>query len=99
MPIESSFQRKVLDRIQQDFPEAVILKNDSGYLQGIPDFVIFYYGCYAMLEFKASRNATVQPNQKYYVDLFSAWAYAAFVHPGNVEQVMYDLQLAFRFAR
>jgi VRR-NUC domain len=94
MPRESVFQKLVLDRIKRMFPDCIILKNDPNYLQGIPDFVIFHGRHYAMLEFKSEHNASVQPNQRYYIAMFNDWAYASFVDPDNVEQVLDDLQFA-----
>ena len=65
--LESTFQASTIQMIKRLLPGAIALKNDSGYLQGVPDFTIFYGASWAWLEFKKSANASVQPNQEYYI--------------------------------
>jgi hypothetical protein len=91
---ESRFEARVIKNLREMFPGCVILKNDSGYLQGIPDRVIFYNDCWAMLEFKASANAPARPNQPYYVDKLNEMSFAAFIYPENEEEVLRALQHA-----
>lgn len=81
------------------FPGCFILKNDPSENQGIPDILILYQDQWAMLEVKISGSACEQPNQDYYVELFDDMSFAAFIHPGNEEQVLYDLQQSFGVAR
>lgn len=78
------------------FPECFILKNDPQENQGIPDILILYRSMWAMLECKIFDGASEQPNQKYFVDLFNEMSFAAFINPQNEEQVLHDLQYAFR---
>lgn len=98
--LESKFQGEVLiPELRELFPGCVILKNDSGYIQGIPDLTIFYKNKYAVLEVKAHAKAERQPNQEYYIDLFSSWTFAAFIFPENKDDVLYALQQSFATAR
>lgn len=76
------------------FPDCVILKNDPGYLQGIPDLVIFYGNRYAFLEVKAAKDSKVQINQPYYVELLNTMSFAAFIYPSNEQDVLCALQRA-----
>lgn len=91
---ESRFEARVLKTLRQLFPGCVILKNHSGYTQGIPDRVIFYGDRWAMLEFKASAKAPSRPNQPYYVKKMNEMSFAAFIYPENEEEVIRALQLA-----
>lgn len=92
---ESKFQAKVIQKIQLMYPEAVILKNDPNYLQGIPDILILYENRWAALECKQSKNARHRPNQDYYVDILNGMSFAAFIYPENEEEVLDGLQRTF----
>lgn len=91
---ENAFQRKVIRRLKDEFPECVVMKQDASYKQGIPDLVIFFHDKYAMLECKKSQTASHQPWQDYYISKFNKWAYASFVYPENVDQVFGELKEA-----
>jgi hypothetical protein len=93
--LESRYQKLLIVTLRRRFPGCVILKNDPGYLQGIPDLVIFYGDRWAMLEVKASATAPLQPNQDYYVPMLNEMSFAAFIFPENEEAVLSDLQRAF----
>lgn len=91
---ESEFQAKLIKKLRLMFPECVILKNDPGYLQGVPDLVVFYRDRYAFLEVKASETAKVQVNQPYYVELLNSMSFAAFIYPSNESEVLDALSRA-----
>lgn len=88
---ENEYQQKLIKKLRRMFPGCVILKNDSEYLQGIPDLVIFYGNKWAMLEVKASERARHQPNQDYYVDLLNRMSFAAFIDPSNETEILDEL--------
>lgn len=96
---ESNFQTKLIKDIQNQYPGAVILKNDPNYCQGIPDWLILYRDRWAMLEVKANKLADHKPNQDYYVDLLMNMSFASFIYPENREIVLDELQLALRPSR
>ena len=73
----------------------MVLKNDSSYLQGIPDLTIFYKKHWAMLECKKNATAHKQPNQEYYVNKMNEMSYAAFVCPENKTEVIAELKKKF----
>jgi hypothetical protein len=50
-----------------------------------------------MLEVKTSANAPTRPNQDYYIDLFHGMSFAAYIWPEVEEDVLSELQHAFRF--
>lgn len=91
---EARYQSELIKKLRLLFPGCVILKNDPGYLQGVPDLVIFNGDRYAFLEVKASEDAPVQVNQPYYVELLNSMSFAAFIYPSNEEEVLSALQRA-----
>lgn len=92
---ESVFQKRFIRRLKREFPGCEVLKNDSGYRQGIPDWTLFWGPHWAMLEIKDSLKAAKQPNQDHYVERFNEMGFAAFVCPENEEEVLSALQSAF----
>lgn len=91
---EAEFQAKLIKKLRLLFPHCVILKNDAGYLQGIPDLVIFHGARYAFLEVKAKENSPVQPNQPQYVEMLNNMSFAAFIYPSNEQEVLRALERA-----
>jgi hypothetical protein len=93
--LESKFQKDLMDEIKATYPGAFVMKNDSGYIQGVPDWTILYKDKWATLECKKEKNAQVQPNQPYYVDLHNSMSFSRFVYPENKDEVLRDLHLHF----
>lgn len=93
--LESAYKRRLAKKLERMFPGCMILKNDASYQQGIPDWIVLYRNYWAMLEVKISGNAAVQSNQDYYVDLLNGMSFAAFIHPGNEEEILSGLQQLF----
>lgn len=95
MRSETVYQAQLIKKLQSRFPGCFILKNNPDDIQGIPDLLVLWGTCWAMLEVKRSDNENIQPNQEYYVRLFDEMSFAAFICPQNEEQVLDDLQSAF----
>ncbi len=93
---ESGFQARLIRRLKEMFPGCIVMKNDSGYIQGIPDLTILFNDKWAMLECKQSEKASHQPNQEYYITKARSMSFARFIFPENEEEVLRDLQRAFR---
>jgi hypothetical protein len=91
---EAKYQSELIKKLRLLFPDCLILKNDPGYLQGVPDLVIFHEDRYAFLEVKVSEHAPVQPNQDYYVRKLNQMSFAAFIYPSNEEDVLSALERA-----
>lgn len=89
---ESKFQADLIKDLRQLFNGCIILKNDSAYIQGIPDLLILHRDRWAALEVKANLNSPRQPNQEYYVELMDKMSFATFICPENKEEVIRDLQ-------
>ena len=96
MGLERDFQSYLIKRLKKLFPGCIVLKNDPNYIQGVPDLIVLYNDKWAMLEVKKDSSASHQPNQDYYVDKLGKMSFAAFIFPENVEEVLNDLQQAFR---
>lgn len=92
---ENAYQAKLIRKLKRLFPGCEILKNDSGYKQGILDLTILYQAFWAMLEVKASANSPMRPNQPYYVQKLNDMSFAAVIYPENEKEVLSALQEAF----
>ena len=84
---ESEFQKKVIDRIKREYPDAIIMKTDPKYIQGLPDLVALYHGKYACFEVKKSDKSARRPNQEYYIEKLADRGFAFFIYPENFELV------------
>ena len=93
--LEKKFQKKLIDELTEMFPGCIIIKNDSSYIQGIPDLTIFYGKHWATLECKKSKNASLRPNQDYYVARMNDMSFSAVIYPENKEEVLDELQRSF----
>ena len=94
--LESKFQSNLIKEIKDRYPGCIVLKNDSSYIQGIPDLSIYYQDKYAMLEVKKNATASHQPNQDYYVKKLNEMSFSQFIFPENKDQVLSDLDRHFR---
>ena len=93
--LESKYQKRIIKKLKDRFPDCLVLKNDPTYIQGIPDLTIFYGKHWATLEVKNRRTAPRQPNQQYYVDLMNNMSFSRFIFPENEEEVLNELQRSF----
>lgn len=93
---ERDFQAKLIKDLKKMFPGSIILKNDSGYKQGVPDLTVFYKDKWATLECKKSADAPHRPNQDHYVGVMNEMSFSRFIYPENKEEVLRDLQQSFK---
>lgn len=93
--LESKFQANLIKKIKNRFEGAIVLKNDSSYIQGIPDLLILWHERWAALECKKSETASRRPNQEYYVSLMNDMSFAAFIYPENEEDILDAIQRSF----
>lgn len=94
--LERDYQAGLIKRIRAEFPGAVVLKNDTSYIQGIPDLTVLYGTHWAELEVKPHPRARRQPNQDYYVDTLNRMSYAALIYPENEHDILSEIQYAFQ---
>lgn len=94
--LESVFQKELMDEIRTQYPGCIILKNDSSYIQGFPDWTILFEDKWVVLEVKRDKNAKKQPNQDYYVNRLNNMSFASFIYPENKEEVLDAIQQTFK---
>lgn len=90
--LERDYQKRLIDRIRNEFPGSIVFKNDPNYIQGIPDLLILHNDRWAALEVKVSAKSSIRPNQEFYVARMNEMSYASFIYPENEEEVFYALQ-------
>lgn len=91
---ESEFQNRLIRKIRERMPECIVLKNDPGYLQGVPDLIVLNNDRWGTLECKKTKDSKHQPNQDHYVNRMNEMSYSAFVYPENEKEVLDELQQA-----
>ena len=94
--LENKFQANLIKEIKKLFPGCIVMKNDSSYIQGIPDLLILFNDKWAALEAKKNASASRRPNQDYYVGLMNQMSFARFICPENKEEVLNDLCKTFK---
>ena len=94
--LESQFQSKLIKELKKLLPGCIVMKSDSGYLQGIPHLLILFNDKWAALECKQHAGAKKQPNQEYYVGKMDEMSFSRFICPENKEEVLHDLQQSFQ---
>lgn len=97
--LENKFKTELVAEIEDMFPGCIVVHLDPNEIQGIPDLLVLYENKWAALEGKKSANAPHRPNQDYYVSLMNKMSFASFIYPENKEEVLYELQQAFRIRR
>lgn len=94
--LEREFQALLIKELKELFEGCIVTKLDSSHLQGIPDLLILYKNKWATLECKKFSGAKKQPNQEYYVGLMNKMSFSRFICPENKEEVLNELQQAFK---
>ena len=90
--LENKFQANLIKEIKEMFPGCIVMKNDSSYIQGIPDLLVLHNDKWASLECKKTAKAKKQPNQEYYVGRMNEMSFSRFISPENKEEVLRELQ-------
>lgn len=96
--LERNFQEKLIKELELIFPGCIVTKIES-YIQGFPDLLVLYGKRWALLECKKSEFEKRQPNQEFYIDVCNSMSFARFIYPENKEEVLNELQQAFRTRR
>jgi hypothetical protein len=86
--LESEFQSKTIKQLEKLLPGCIVLKNDSSYIQGIPDLLVLYNKRWAMLECKKDKTAPYRPNQEFYLDKANRMSFSATIYPENKDEVL-----------
>lgn len=93
--LENKFQADLIKDLKTEFPGCIVMKNDSSYIQGIPDLMVLYSDKWATLECKKNTRAKKQPNQEYYVQKMNEMSFSRFISPENKEEVIDELRRVF----
>ena len=96
---ESKFQANLIGELERMFEGSIVTKLNAGHKQGIPDLLILWNDKWATLECKKSADASHRPNQEYYVDKMNQMSFSRFIVPENKEEVLNELQQAFKSKR
>lgn len=94
--LENKFQAKLIKELKETFPGCIVMKNDSSYIQGIPDLLVLYKDKWASLECKKSADERKRPNQDHYVEKMNEMSFSSFIYPENKEEVLDELHKAFK---
>lgn len=94
--LENRFKTKLVKELKDRFPGCIVTHLDPNEIQGIPDLLILYKDKWAALEGKKTADASIRPNQLYYVDRMSAMSYASFIYPENKERVLNEISQLFK---
>ena len=89
--LERVFQKDLVKENKEKLKGCIIMKNDSSYIQGIPDWIILFKDKWALLEVKKSAKANKKQNKEYYVDKANTMSFARFIFPENKDEVLRDL--------
>ena len=92
--LDSGFQDRLIDTLEERFPGCMVFKMDQK--QGIPDLLVLYEDKWASLECKQNSGARKRPNQDYYVDKMNDMSFSRFIYPENKEDVLNELEQAFK---
>lgn len=93
--LERDFQKNLIKDLKSMFKGCIVMKNDSSYIQGIPDLMILFKDKWASLEVKKSAKASKRPNQEYYVDTMNGMSFSRFIFPENRDSVLTELKEFF----
>ena len=94
--LENRFKTNLIQDLKNLFPGCIVVHLDPNEIQGIPDLLVLYKEKWAALEGKKTANASVRPNQSYYVNKMNDMSYASFIYPENKEEVLYEISRVFQ---
>ena len=92
---ENKYQASLIKKIRNKHPDAIVLKTDSSYMQGIPDLLLLLNDHWAALEVKKDPRASFRPNQEYWINTMNHMSFASDINPTNEEMVLYELERFF----
>lgn len=93
--LERDFQKNLIKDLKSIFSGCIVMKNDSSYIQGIPDILVLFKNKWASLEVKKAANASHRPNQDYYVEKMNGMSFSRFIYPENRTEILEELKRFF----
>ena len=97
--LENKFKTNLIKELKNRFEGCEVFHLNPLEKQGIPDLLILFKKKWAMLEGKKSSNASRRMNQEFYVNKYDKLSFARFISPENKEEVLNELEQAFRTKR
>ena len=94
--LESGFKTKLIKDIKSRLEGSEVFHLNPLEKQGVPDLLILYKSRWGVLEGKKEKKSSHRPNQDYYVDKYNQMSFARFISPENKEEVLDELEQAFR---
>lgn len=95
---ERDYQAGLIRKIKRLYPGCMVLKNDSSYMQGIPDLMVLYKNKWVALEVKVKEprsSRDFEPNQEWFIERMNDMSFAACIFPENEKDVLRGVQLTF----
>lgn len=99
---ERDYQARLIKKLKRLYPGCIVLKNDSSYMQGIPDLMVLHEDRWAALEVKVKEptgSNSFEPNQEWFIETMNEMSFAACIFPENEEDILRGLQQAFSSRR
>ena len=93
--LERDFQKNLIKDLKSIFSGCIVMKNDSSYIQGIPDILVLFKNKWASLEVKKAAKASHRPNQDYYVEKMNSMSFSRFIYPENRTEILEELKRFF----
>ncbi len=94
--LESEFLYHLKQRIIDRFPNLDLdFIEPNPRQRSMPDLIILAPFVWAALEAKRSEDASHRPNQDHHIERLNRKGYASFVFPGNLEEVLDELEVLF----
>jgi len=95
---EGKFKAKLIEKLEERYPDFIITKLEADLKNGIPDIVILGdKKRWATLEAKKNKEEVTKPRrnkkaQDYYVSKMGKMGYSSYVYPENEEEVLSELE-------
>lgn len=95
-PKESPVQKEVIKFLKKHGCWVMKVTPVPGVPTGTADVFFCREGFYGWLECKATKTSKRQPGQPQFIAKMDDWSYARFVHNGNLEEVLKELEEILR---
>lgn len=89
--LESKFKTRLRNRIEKEFPGAIVMHTNPVERRGAPDLVVLYKDKWVALEGKQESKSSHRPLQDYRVEEWNKLSFARFVEPSNEQDVIDDM--------
>lgn len=97
MVLEKNFQQSVIRWLRSK--GCVVLKYEANATTraGVADVFFCKEGFYGFLECKKSKNSSLRPGQKQFIQKMNDWSYGAITYPENWDKVKTELKPMLEF--